>query len=259
MSVLTIVLIVLFALLAGIEGVLDEFQFHQPLVACTLIGLATGYLREGILLGGSLQMIALGWANIGAAVGPDAALAGVLGAVILSKGLAGGAPAEASFYTAIALAIPLSVIGVYETSYCRNKAIGIVKNMDAAAERADFKRIEQLQRRAILMQGMRVAIPALILCLIPASGFAALIHALPQWLTEGIAVSVGFLAAVGFALLINTMASKETWPFFVLGFVLAGLDFTLIGLSIIGLALALLFVSLKKTDEHGESLDSILK
>ena len=45
------------------EGVLDEFQFHQPLVACTLIGLVTGHLQEGILLGGSLQMMALGWAN----------------------------------------------------------------------------------------------------------------------------------------------------------------------------------------------------
>nr|MCG4642215.1 hypothetical protein [Bifidobacterium bifidum] len=25
------------------EGVLDEFQFHQPLIACTLIGLVTGH------------------------------------------------------------------------------------------------------------------------------------------------------------------------------------------------------------------------
>ena len=35
MSIITILLIVLVALLAGMEGVLDEFQFHQPLVACT--------------------------------------------------------------------------------------------------------------------------------------------------------------------------------------------------------------------------------
>lgn len=60
MSIITIILIVIIALLAGMEGVLDEFQFHQPLVACTLIGLVTGHLSEGIILGGSLQMIALG-------------------------------------------------------------------------------------------------------------------------------------------------------------------------------------------------------
>lgn len=30
MSIITILLIVLVAFLAGMEGVLDEFQFHQP-------------------------------------------------------------------------------------------------------------------------------------------------------------------------------------------------------------------------------------
>ena len=75
MSIITILLIVLVALLAGMEGVLDEFQFHQPLVACTLIGIVSGHMKEGIILGGSLQMMALGWANVGAAIAPDAALA----------------------------------------------------------------------------------------------------------------------------------------------------------------------------------------
>lgn len=66
MSVISIILVLLVAFLAGMEGILDEFQFHQPLVACTLIGLVTGNLEAGIVLGGTLQMIALGWANIGA-------------------------------------------------------------------------------------------------------------------------------------------------------------------------------------------------
>ena len=83
MSAITILLVAIVALLAGMEGILDEFQFHQPLVACTLIGLVTGHLQEGILLGGSLQMMALGWANVGAAVAPDAALASVASSIIM--------------------------------------------------------------------------------------------------------------------------------------------------------------------------------
>lgn len=35
MSIISIILVVLVAFLAGMEGILDEFQFHQPLVACT--------------------------------------------------------------------------------------------------------------------------------------------------------------------------------------------------------------------------------
>ena len=83
MSVISIILVLLVAFLAGMEGILDEFQFHQPLVACTLIGLVTGNLEAGIVLGGTLQMIALGWANIGAAVAPDAALASVASAIMI--------------------------------------------------------------------------------------------------------------------------------------------------------------------------------
>ena len=66
MNAIQMILVVIVAFFAGMGGILDEFQFHQPLVACTLIGLVTGNLTIGIILGGSLQMIALGWANIGA-------------------------------------------------------------------------------------------------------------------------------------------------------------------------------------------------
>lgn len=86
MNAIQMILVVIVAFFAGMGGILDEFQFHQPLVACTLIGLVTGNLTIGIILGGSLQMIALGWANIGAAVAPDAALASVASTIILVQG-----------------------------------------------------------------------------------------------------------------------------------------------------------------------------
>ena len=57
MSGISIILVFIVAFLAGVEGILDEFEFHQPLVACTLIGLVTGHLPECLILGGSLQMI----------------------------------------------------------------------------------------------------------------------------------------------------------------------------------------------------------
>ena len=114
MSAITILLVAIVALLAGMEGILDEFQFHQPLVACTLIGLVTGHLQEGILLGGSLQMMALGWANVGAAVAPDAALASVASSIIMVLALNGGATDSAKAVTAaIAVAVPLSVAGLF--------------------------------------------------------------------------------------------------------------------------------------------------
>ena len=52
-SIISAILVVVVAFLAGLEGILDQFQFHQPIVACTLIGLATGNLEAGVMLGGS--------------------------------------------------------------------------------------------------------------------------------------------------------------------------------------------------------------
>ena len=248
MSFITILLIAVVALLAGMEGVLDEFQFHQPIVACTLIGLVSGYLEEGIILGGSLQMIALGWANIGAAVAPDAALASVASAIIMVKGLGGATDAQTVIDSAIAVAIPLSVAGLFLTMVCRTLAIPIVPFMDAAAEKGNFRGIETWQIIAILMQGVRIAIPAVALCYIPAEAVQAALEAMPAWLADGMSIGGGMVAAVGYAMVINMMATKETWPFFALGFVVACIsEITLIGLGVIGVVIALVYLGLKES------------
>ncbi len=247
MSVITIVLIVIVAFLAGMEGILDEFQFHQPLVACTLIGLVSGHLTEGIILGGSLQMIALGWANVGAAVAPDAALASVASAIIMVLGLQGGSTdTTTAISTSIAVAVPLSVAGLFLTMLCRTIAIPMVHFMDACAEKGDMRGIEMWQILAICLQGVRIAIPALALCIIPAESVTNILNAMPEWLSGGMTVGGGMVAAVGYAMVINMMATGETWPFFALGFALAAIsELTLIALGTIGVVLALVYLGLK--------------
>ena len=59
-NILSIILILIVAFLAGMEGILDQFQFHQPIIACSLIGVATGHIKECVMLGGVLQLMALG-------------------------------------------------------------------------------------------------------------------------------------------------------------------------------------------------------
>lgn len=268
MSIITIILIIIIALLAGMEGVLDEFQFHQPLVACTLIGLVTGHLTEGIILGGSLQMIALGWANVGAAIAPDAALASVASAIIMVLGLEGGTTnVQTAISTSIAVAIPLSVAGLFLTMICRTIAIPMVHLMDSAAEKGNIRAMETWQILAILLQGVRIAIPAAALCIVPATVVTDVLNQMPAWLSGGMTVGGGMVAAVGYAMVINMMSTKETWPFFAIGFVLAAIgQLTLIALGAIGVALALIYLGLKEnggsnnggTGGSGDPLGDIL-
>ncbi|HAP8917914.1 TPA: PTS mannose/fructose/sorbose transporter subunit IIC [Enterococcus faecium] len=243
MSIISIILVVLVAFLAGMEGILDEFQFRQPLVACTLIGLVTGNLEAGIVLGGTLQMIALGWANIGAAVAPDAALASVASAIILVLGGQGvkGVP------SAIAIAVPLAVAGLFLTMIVRTIAVPIVHLMDAAAEEGNIRKVEMWHIIAVCLQGVRIAVPAAALLFIPAQTVQSFLESMPAWLTDGMAIGGGMVVAVGYALVINMMATKEVWPFFVIGFVVAAISqLTLIALGALGVALALIYLNLSK-------------
>ena len=78
MSAISVISLLIVAFLAGVDVVLDEWELAQPLIACTLVGLALGDVSSGILLGGQLQLIAIGWMNIGSAIPPDAALASIV-------------------------------------------------------------------------------------------------------------------------------------------------------------------------------------
>ena len=248
MSIISIVLVVIVAFLAGMEGVMDEFQFHQPLVACTLIGLVTGNLEAGIILGGTLQMIALGWANIGAAIAPDAALASVASAIIL---VLGGQGAE-GVSTAIAVAIPLAVAGLFLTMIVRTLSVACVHRMDAAAEKGNFKGVEAWHIVAVIMQGLPIAIPAAALLVIPAETVQGFLESMPAWLTDGMSIGGGMVVAVGYAMVINMMATKEVWPFFAIGFCLAAIsDLTLIALGAIALSLAFIYIKLSESGGNG--------
>ena len=252
MSVFTIILIVIVAFLAGMEGVLDQWQFHQPLVACTLIGLVSGHLEAGIILGGTLQMMALGWANVGAAVAPDAALASVASAILMVLALNSGADQGQAISTAIAVAVPLSVAGLFLTMIVRTLAIPVVHIQDGAAAKGNFAAIELWQIIAICMQGIRIAIPAAALCFIPSDAVMGALNMMPAWLNEGMTIGGGMVAAVGYAMVINMMATNEVWPFFALGFCLAAIsELTLIALGAIGLSLALIYLGLKDVAKSG--------
>lgn len=243
MSGISMVLVVIVAFFAGMEGILDEWQFHQPLVACTLIGLVTGHLTEGIMLGGSLQMIALGWANVGAAVAPDAALAAVASSIILVQGGQG----VKGIGSAVAIAIPLAVAGLFLTMLVRTITVAIVHLMDKAAKEGSSKMIDFWQYVCICLQGLRIAIPAALLLVIPASSVRGMLEAMPAWLNDGMSIGGGMVVAVGYAMVINMMASREVWPFFVIGFVVAALsDLTLIAIGALGIALALMYLTLDK-------------
>ncbi|EFQ57279.1 PTS mannose/fructose/sorbose transporter subunit IIC [Streptococcus downei] len=251
MSVISIILILLISFLAGLDGILDQFQFHQPLVACTLIGLAAGQPAAGIMLGGTLQFLALGWANIGAAVAPDVALASTAAAVVMIKG---GDFSQKGITIAYGVAVPLAIAGLALTMVVRAVSIGIVHGADAAAKSGNIRAVERSHYFALLLQGLRIVLPVALLLALPADHVKSILEAIPSWLSDGMTIGGGMVVAVGYAMILNMMATREVWPFFIIGFVLAAIpdtQITLFGLGMVGVALAMIYIAI--TNQAGSS------
>ena len=248
MSLVQIILVVIVAFIIGCSSVNDQIETYQPVVACSLIGLVTGHLELGVMLGGSLQLITMGWANVGAAMAPDASLAAVASTIILILGGQG----TKGIGPAIALAVPLAVAGLALTMVVRTATVFIAHIMDSRAEAADIAGVERWHFIGMALQGLRVAIPALLLLLIPAHLVQSGLEAMPEWLKSGMTIGGGMVVAVGYAMVINMMASREVWPFFAIGFALAAVSqLTLIAFGAIGVALALIYLTLSKKGGNG--------
>ncbi|MXP50921.1 PTS mannose/fructose/sorbose transporter subunit IIC [Pantoea sp. SoEX] len=236
---LQISLIFIISCIAGIGSVLDEFQFHRPLVACTLIGAVLGDMKTGIIIGGTLEMIALGWMNIGAAIAPDAALASIISTIlVISGGQSKGA--------GIALAIPLAAAGQVLTIIVRTITVALQHAADKAADKGNLNIISWIHVFALFLQAMRVAVPSLIIAVsVNISIVRNLFSSIPDVITNGLNIAGGIIVVVGYAMVINMMRTGYLMPFFYLGFVTAAFaNFNLIALGIIGLIMAILYIQL---------------
>lgn len=214
MTPLTFILVVLVAFIAGVASVVDERQFHRPLVACTLMGLALGDLPTGIMLGGFLELIALGWMNVGAAMAPDSALASTISALVVIQG-------HQNIDTGIAIAVPLAAAGQVLTIFVRTITVFFQHQADNFAKTANFRGIELMHLSGMALQGLRVAIPTAIVALISSDELTRLLNMIPAEVTTGLRIAGGMITVVGFAMVINMMRSKALMPFFFLGFIAA--------------------------------------
>lgn len=251
MNFIQLILLALVAAITGMGSVLDERQTHRPLVACTLVGLVLGDVKTGVLLGGALEMIALGWMNVGAAMAPDAALASVISAILVIVG-------KQPIGQGIAIAVPIAAAGQVLTIFVRTITVFFQHKADKYAEEANFRGIEMCHFAGLALQALRVAIPAVLVGLIAGTSVVeGMLNSIPEVVTRGLQIAGGFIVVVGYAMVINMMEAKALMPFFFLGFVVAAFTgFNLVGLGILGLCIAILYIQLNPKYHQSIALPS---
>ena len=233
------ILVFIIGAIAGVGSVLDEFQTHRAIIVSPLVGAVYGDLTTGIIIGGTLEMLSLGWMNIGAAMAPDAALAGIISTILV---VAGGQDINAG----IAIAIPIAAAGSLLTIFVRTLTVPIQHMADKSIEDGDLKRVDYLTAIGLSFQALRVAIPALLVSLtVGTSTVQDLLNSIPEVVTGGLAVGGGMIVVVGYAMVINMIKTADLLPFLFLGFTIAAfVPFNLVALGIIGLILAIFYVQM---------------
>lgn len=239
MNVVQIILLVVVAAITGIGSVLDEAQTHRPLVACTLVGIVLGDPTTGIILGGTLEMMALGWMNVGLAMAPDTAIASVISTILVIN-------AKQGVGEGIAVAVALAAGGQALTILVRTISVFFIHRADKYAEEGNIRGIEIMHVTAMCLQALRVVVPTLIVALISVEAVQAFLGGIPEFITKGLQVGGGIIVVVGYAMVINMMDVPYLKPFFYTGFLFAAFtDFNLVGFGVLGICMSLVFVYLK--------------
>ena len=216
-------------------------QAYRPLMAGTVTGLIVGDVKMGMLVGGTLELMALGVYTYGGATIPDYQSGAILGTYFAVQ--------TSSFETGLALAIPAALLLTQVDILNRFLNFVFVHRADAYALEGDSKGFDRMMVLfSHVIWGLSRGLPVFL-----AIAFGkGLVDAMSNffntypWINNGIKAVGGILPALGFAMLLKIMPVNKYPAFLILGFVLyAYLKIPLLGIAIAAIAVALLYQSLK--------------
>ena len=215
-NVVQILLVALFAFIAGI----DQFNFleslYQPIVSGAVIGAILGDLQTGLIVGGTYQLMTIGNMPVGGAQPPNAVIGGIMAVIFaISSRLEPAA--------AVGLAVPFSLIGQYCVTFVFTLMSPLMSKADKYAENADTKGIEKLNYGAMAALGLFFAV-VVVAGLLGGSALGTTLSNLSDkysWFMDGLSAAGGMMRYVGFAILLRIMLSKDLWGIYFGGFALA--------------------------------------
>jgi len=192
------------------------------------------------MIGGTLELMALGVYTYGGATIPDFTVGAILGTYF---GKTGG------FEVGISLAIPAALLLTQVDVLQRFLNFVFVHRADAFAEAGDEKGFMRMMWwTSHLIWGLSRAIPVFLAVAFGDQAVQAVSNFFDKnpWFNKGISVTGGILPALGFAMLLKILPVSTFPAFLLLGFVLyAYLKVPLVGIAIAGVAIALVYQQLK--------------
>ena len=216
------------------------FMGSRPLIAGFGAGILVGDVQTGMMVGATLELMALGVYTYGGATIPDYMVGAILG-TYFGKSL--------GFEAGIALAIPAALLLTQVDILNRFLNFVFVHKADAYAEAGDAAGFDRMMVfYSHMIWGLSRAIPVFLAVAFGeglVTGISNFFEANP-WFNKGITTTGGILPAIGFAMLLKIMPVERYPAFLLLGFVMyAYLEIPLVGIALAGFAIALVYQQLK--------------
>ena len=227
----------LIAFAAYMADALGYSQYDRPLVTGLLVGIALGDVQQGLVVGASLELIYMGTITIGGAFPPDVYTGGILGAAFA---LSTGSGVEG----AVALSLPIATLAllVKQVMYSVVRGFFVHKADKYALEGKDHA-VASMHVWATLAYCVPMAVLVGACFYVGGPAVQALIDAIPAFIMNGLSAASSMIPALGFAMLLKLIVSKDILPYFFAGFLIAGyLNIPVLGIACFALIVAILAV-----------------
>ncbi len=208
---------------------------ERPIVVGAVTGLLLGDLKLGLMLGASLEAIFMGSVNIGGQLSADPAAATVFAVAFATQQTI---DAEA----ALTIAIPIGVLLGFVSMFVNNIFLTVfVPMMDRFAAEGNEKGLVWILNFGIwLAKNIVFCVVIFIGVYAGHTAVASFVDKIPAVVMTGLSVAGKFLPAVGLAILMKMLWSKEVAIYYFLGFVLSiYVGLPIIAVAVLGLILTL--------------------
>lgn len=217
--------------------------WHEPIIAGAVTGLIVGDVQLGLYVGGTLTLMSLGMHTYGGATIPDFQTGAILGTAF---GALGGSPE-----TGLAIAIPAAMLMTQLDVLGRATTTVFIHAADKYVEKGNWRGMTLMHLLGQLPWGLTRAIPIFLAIWLGSGPVQAFMEWSPQWFMDAMRTVGAILPALGFALLLGQLPVRKYFPFLIIGYALfAYLKVPVIGIAVIALAIAPLYLRLNKAGEQ---------
>ena len=186
-------------------------QLARPIFCVAILGALLGHPTEGIILAAQLELVFIGNVSLGGVMPSDITMGSIFGAafaLLLGKDIE----------VAMTLAIPLSALGTLIYSCMKIVVTSLVPKFEQLLADHNYAGYNRLWIIQFCCFELCYFFLGFICTLAGQPVVEAFVNAIPAWLNASLKVAAAALPALGLALLLKQLYTKESFPYYFLGF-----------------------------------------